>query len=813
MGTLLQDLKYGLRMLLKNPGFTIVAVLTLALGIGANTAIFSVINAELLQPLPYHNPGTLVRVWTMFTHGQLSRFSTSYPDFADWRAQNHVFERIAAYYSDSSTLTGVEKPAHLTALVSSWDLFELLGAKPEIGRTFLPEEDSPHHRVVVLSDHVWRERFGANLSILTQTVTLNGDAYTVVGVMPARFHFPLDRDLADVYLTFSKLEESTDGTPPETEQRGAHFLGVIARLKPGVTVAQADADMSVVAGVLQKQYPDTDKHEAAIVVPLQGDLTSDVRPALSVLAVAVGLVLLIACVNVANLLLARATTRGREIAIRTALGAERKRVVRQLLTESLVLSFLAGIAGLIFAVWGSALLTRLSPERLLHFAAIHLDGWVLAFALVISILTGALFGLAPALQASRGNIVDTLKESALNATAGRGRHRLRQSLVVVEMALALVLVVSAMLLIRSLQHLEDVKPGFDPRGVMTSNIDLPDKYTNEKQGEFYRELMARLNVLPGVESAAGIMPLPMSGNGMNIALTIEGKPVAPSEEPDTSLRIATPKYFQTMRIPELEGRDFNDHDDLTSLPVVIVNQAFAETFFPGEDSVGKHIKPEISVDSSGAKMREIVGVVGNVKFQDLKTGWNPEIYIPASQTPFGALTIVARTAGDPHALAGPIAETVRSVDPDLPAYRPKTVEEYLDGTIQFPLFNTMLLSVFAGLALLLTAVGLFGVISYSVAQRTHEIGVRMALGARPEDMLGLILGEGLRLAVVGVGLGLVAALALTHFLASLLFGVTATDPFSFVTVIGLLVAVVLLASYLPARRAMRIDPMAALRYE
>jgi putative ABC transport system permease protein len=814
MGTFLQDLKYGTRMLAKNLGFTLTAVLTLALGIGANTAIFSVVNAEFLEPLPYQDSGKLMKVWTTFTHGVRTTFSTSYPDFADWRAQNRVFEKIAAYTTrDSASLTGVETPEHLNAIETSWDLFELLGSTPEIGRTFVAEEDGPNRRAVVLSDHIWRQIFGANPRILGQTITLDGTAYTVVGVMPANFQFPPQSEPADVYRTFSHMQVGTEGSPAITSQRGAHFLSVIARLKPGVTLAQAGADMDLVASRLEKQYPDSNKYSGARVVPFQKDMTGSIRPALWVLSIAVGLVLLIACVNVANLLLARATTRGREIAIRTALGAERGRLVRQLLTESMLLSLLAGAAGVVFAAWSTALLVRMSAEKLPRVSAIHVDGWVIGFAVAISLVTGVIFGLAPALEISGASVVEALKEGAATMTAGGGRLHLRRSLVVVEMALALVLVVSASLLIRSLERLSSVKPGFDPRGVMTSNVDLPDRYTNEKQVEFYQALMARLNALPGVQSAAGVAPLPLSGEEMEITFEIEGRPVAKSDEPSASFRVTTPRYFKTMRIPQWQGRDFTDDDNLTSQPVAIVNKAFAERYFYGENPIGQHIRPGISVDNRGARMREIVGVVGNVKFLDLKMGWDPEIYVPATQIPLGSLTIVARAQGDPRSLAMPIALTVRGLDPDLPAYRPETVGQLLDGTLAVPRFNTALLSAFAGLALLLTSVGLFGVISYSVAQRRHEIGIRMALGAQAKDMLALVIGDGLKLTAIGVGLGVVAALASTQLLASLLFGVTARDPLTFALVIALLFGVTLLACYLPARRALQVDPMVALRYQ
>jgi putative ABC transport system permease protein len=814
VGTLMQDMRYGIRMLTKNPGFTIIAVLTLALGIGANTAIFSVVNAELLRPLPFRDSGRLLSVATGNSRMHSSNGSVSYPDFVDWRAQNQVFEKMAAYTEATFTLTGQEKPKHLEGASVSAETFDLLGVSPELGRTFQLQEDEPQHNVVIISDQFWKQQFGGDPTIIGRTVTVDNSGFTVVGVMPPNFRFPLQKDPQAIWTTLSPAQQTTDNLPGMLQTRGAHFLTCIARLKPGVTLAQAQAAMDVIASSLSKQYPDSNKYMGVHLSWEQERLTHAIRPTLLVMMIAVGLVLLIACVNVANLLLARATTRGREIAIRTAMGAGRFRVVRQLLTESLLLAITAGVLGTALAIWCSDILVRLSPENLPRVTEIHIDGWALAFTASLSLLTGILFGLAPALQSTHSNIVEALKEGSLSTTAGRSRHGLRSSLVIVEMALALILLVSAGLLIRSLIRLQDVNPGFDPHDVMTSSLDLPDaKYSDAKKEEFFRELIPRLQVLPGVQSAAAVFPLPMSGDEIRTSFQIEGRPVAKAEEPHTSIRVVTPNYFSTMRIPLLQGRDFTDRDEEKSTPVLIINEAFARQFFPGENPIGKHVEAGISTGSSQKPMREIVGVVGNVKFQDLTSEWTQESYIPYAQLPFGSVTIVARSAKDPEGLAKPIASAVQSLDKDLPAYAPKTVEQYLNGTIAVPRFNTFLLAIFAGLAMILTAVGLYGVISYTVAQRTHEIGIRMALGAQPGDMLRLVISQGMRLALFGVGLGLVAALALTRFLSSLLFGVSSTDPVSFASVVALLFAVVFLACYIPARRAMRVDPMVALRYE
>ena len=814
MEQLMQDLRYGIRTLAKNPGFTLVAVLTLALGIGANTAIFSVVDAELLRPLPYRDSAGLTRLFETNSRNGRESGSAAYPNFADWRARSKAFENVAAYTDTTYTLTGEEQAAHLEAEAVSADTFAMLGIAPRLGRTFLPDEDATHHHVAILSDRLWKQRFGGNPEIIGRTISLNQSAYTVVGVMPASFEFPLRRRPVDLWTTFSAMQETSDGSVPIAMERGAHFLQVMARLKPGVSLAQAQAEMDVVSQALAQQYPDTNKYWGIRLVPEQQELTGAVRPALFVMAVAVGFVLLIACVNVANLLLARAATRTREIAIRAALGAGRRRVMLQLLTESVLLALVAGTSGVILATWGTDLLVRLSPQDLPRAAEIHVDVRVMVFAVALSLLTGILFGLAPAIQVTRANLVDSLKEGSLSTTAGSHRHRLRSSLVVVEMALALILLVSTGLLIQSLMRLENVNPGFDPHNVMASDIDFPDqKYPIAKLSEFVRVLLPKLRALPSAEAVAGVYPLDMSDSQWRLSVVIEGRPVAKSEEKDSSARFVTPGYFHAMRIPLLKGRDFTEQDNLDSTPVVIVNEALAEQFFPGEDPIGKHIRLGISVDDKPSRMREIVGIVGNVKVQDLKSEWTPESYGPYLQLPIGTITILARTARDPQSLAKPIAETIRSLDKDLPLYNVKTVEQYVDGTIAIPRFNTVLLGIFAGLAMVLTAIGLYGVISYSVAQRTHEIGVRMALGAQPRDMLRLVVGQGLRLALVGVGIGLVGALALTRFLASLLFGVTSTDPASYVAVVFLLLGIVFLACYIPARRAMRIDSMVALRYE
>jgi putative ABC transport system permease protein len=815
MDTFWQDLKYGIRMLAKSPGFTAIAILTLALGIGANTAIFSVVNAELLRPLPFRDSSRLASVATSNARTHSTSGAMSYPDFLDLQAQNQVFVKMAAYTDGSFTLTGVAQPAHIVGSSVSASLFDVLGVAPELGRTFLPDEDQPHHHAVIISHQLWVARFAGDPHIIGREITLDKNAYSVVGVMPPSFQYPLQRKTSTLWTTMAPLLESADNQPTIAQERGAHFLRSIARLKPGVSVKQAQAGMDVIMASLSKQYPDTNKHWGAHVVSEQYRMTRSIRPALFLMMIAVGFVLLIACVNVANLLLARATARAREIAIRAALGAGRNRLVKQLLTESFLLALIAGGLGLLLARWGSEILVRMSAEQLPRSSEIHVDGPVMAFTLGIAVLTGVLFGLAPALHVSHANIVDSLKEGALSTTASKARFGLRSSLVVVEMALALVLLVSAGLLIRSLMRMQQVNPGFDAQNVMTASIDVPDaKYSDPQKAEFFRILIPKLGALAGVQSAAAVYPLPMSGDEMRTTFEIEGRPVPQSEEPASSLRDVTPNYFATMRIPLLQGRDFDARETAQSGPVVIVNEALARQYFPGESALGKHIKPGISSGPGEPLLREIVGVVGNVKFSDLTSEWMPESYLPSAQLPFGSMTLVTRSAQDPHGVAKMLKATVQSMDPDIPTYAEKAVEEYLDGALSVPRFNTSLLALFAALAMLLTSVGLYGVISYSVVQRTHEIGIRMALGAKPRDMMSLIVGQGLRLGLLGVGIGFVVALGLTHFLSSLLFGVTATDPLlSFAGVIFLLLVVVMMACYVPARRAMRVDPMIALRHE
>jgi putative ABC transport system permease protein len=808
-----QDIRYGVRMLLKAPSISIVATIALALGIGANTAIFSVVNAVLLRPLAFPNSERLMNVWeTDSTRGYV-RGSASYPNFVDWRDQSHGFEHMASYHNNDFILTGRGESARLQGAVVNADLFPLLGASPVIGRGFLPGEDNPGDtgRVVVLSQQLFQQRFNSDPNVLNQSMVLDGKTYTIVGVMPAAFQFPVQNDPVELWTTVAVDRE---GEEPITQQRGAHYMNVIARLKPGVSREQAQAEMTAISTRLEQQYPDKDLHKSTRLEPTLEALVGDVRPALLILLGAVGFVLLIACANVANLLLARAMTRHKEMAIRSALGASRMRVIRQLLTESVILSLAGGALGLVLAVWWSDLLVALGKENIPRALQVGLDWRVLGFTLLVSVLTGVVFGLVPAIHSSKTELTESLKEGGRTGSEGARRNRIRGVLVVGELAIAVVLLVGAGLLIQSLWRLRNVSPGFDSQNLLTFVVGIPEvKYPTDKQEPFYRELVKRVESLPGVRSASSIIPLPLNGDSFVISFETEGRPVEKGNQPSADFFAIEEGYFKTLGVSMLKGREFTERDNKTAPPVIIVNQAFAMKFFPGEDPIGKRIKPGISTNSDKPAMREIVGVVSDVRNRNLSSELKAGYFIPAAQMPFNQMTLIVRTGNDPHSLITAVQNEVHAMDQEVPVFSIKTMDEYISATVATPRFNATLLVIFAAVALVLTIVGLYGVMSYSVAQRTNEIGIRMALGAQTGDVLRLIVSQGFKLVLLGLGIGLVGAFALTRVIATLLFGVTTKDPLTFAGVAVLLALVALFACYIPARRATRLDPLHALRYE
>lgn len=819
MGTLIQDLRYGLRTLRKSPGFTIVAILTLALGIGANTAIFSIVNAVLLKPLPYPQSDRLLFLGSQRSQsaGIDQPATLSYPDFFDWRANARSFTAMACYHTGNFTLTGLDEPLHVTGETVSADFFSTLGTSAFLGRGFTRDEEKPGTRVVVLSHQLWQSAFHGDRNIVGRAITMDKQSYTVVGVMPAGFAFPLDDVPPSLWRTFGPEAEGTDPKePPITAQRGAHFLNAVARLKPGVSLETARQEIKTIAHNLAAQYPDTNKKFSSANVTTELEhLVGDRRAPLMILLVSVAVVLLIACVNVANLLLVRASKRNREIAVRAALGARRSRVARQMLTESMVLGLGGALLGIPLATWALKLFINLNAADLPRIQSAGLDGSVLAFTAAIALVTSIIFGLIPALRASSPNLSEFMKEGR-GTTAGASHQRLRGTLVVLETTLGLALLVIAGLLLRSFHRILSVDPGMDPHNVLTFALDLPEKkYSDQQQLEFYKQLLPRLRSLPGVVSAAGVTPLPLSGNNYIISFQIEGRPVPRAEEPSADIKIATPDYFQTFKIPLISGRDFTERDDSNAPGVVIVNQAFAQRYFPNENPLGKRFTPG-ATNHGDPKPREIVGVVGNVKSRRLDVEDLPEYYVPLAQLNFGSMPICLRTSVDPHSVTSAVRNAVSSMDPDLPLYDIKTMDEYLSATLATPRFNAMLLEAFAGLALLLTGIGLYGVVSYAVAQRTHEIGVRITLGATRSSVVGMVLKSGLQLTAIGVAGGVALSLAATRFISSLssvLFGVKPTDALTFAAVIAMVTAVSLLACYIPAWRASKVDPMLALRYE
>jgi putative ABC transport system permease protein len=820
---MMNDIRYGLRQLIKHPGFTLIAALTLALGIGANTAIFSVVNALLLKPLPFPAPQQLVAFGMTDTRQKATQNdlgSLSYPDFFDFRAQNRMLSSIAIFRDRAFALTSEEGATSLRGVKASAEFFDVLGVKPIMGHTFTRSDEQagggPGGFKLIISHDFWKKHFGGEASALGRNIELDRRQFTVIGVMPAGFQFPIQADPIDFYVTIAEDASNPDGSKPMTENRGSHSLEGIARLKPGATIEQAQIDLSTIAANLEKQYPDTNSYFGVAFKPLREELIGDVRTALYVLFGAVLCVLLIANANVANLLLARASVRGKEMALRAAMGASRARIIRQLLTESLLLAGLGGGLGLLIAQWGTEALIRTVPQNIPRISDIQLDTAVLAFTLVVSLATGVIFGLVPAWQASHVDLNTALKSGTRTGGSGEHKGRLRNGLVMAEVALALVLLICAGLLIQSFARLGRVSSGVRTERLLTARLQLPSAAypKNENIIAFYDQFLTRIRALPSVESASTIIPLPLSGSNMVTDFDIEEHPLPEGQRAGAPVRVIATDYFKTMGIPLRKGRVFDENDRLDSAPVVIVNERFANKFFPDQNVLGKRIKPGFSADDTGEKMREIVGVVGNVKHLSLKNDDSPEMYLPRTQIPFDIMSLVVRVSvSNPAALTSAVRKELAALDGTIPLTSVRIFDEYISRSLARPRFNALLLSIFAGTALLLTAIGIYGVMAYSVAQRTNEIGIRIALGAGKNSIFRLVVGQAMTLVAISLVIGLGGAFAATRLLNSLLYGVGASDPVTFIAIVLLVSAVAFVAAWLPARRATRVDPIIALRAE
>jgi putative ABC transport system permease protein len=804
MQSFFQDLIFGARMLRKQPGFTVVAVLTLALGIGANTAIFSMVYSILLRPLNFPDSDRIVTVWEdHMRRGGPQREWTSPPGYQDWREQSTVFSHSAALTGWAPTLTEAGEPERLAGANVGHEAFAVLGVKPMLGREFTPEEDTRGAaRVAIISHSLWQRHFSSDSAIIGKAIRLSGDTYTVVGVMPAGFQFPIINQ-AEVWSPWLPAQGPNC-------QRGCYTQRVIARLKPGVSLEQARTELTAIGQRVAQQFPEDNKNVGVTVTPLQEFLVGNVREGMLALLLAVGLVLVIACANVANLLLVKAAARVREMAVRAALGASRWQILRQLLTESLLLALLGGVLGVLLGVWLVDLLKRIAPDGTPRIEEITINNRVLLFSLLVSVLTGLLCGLAPALQATKADLNHTLRESGAGNKGSVGGGRVRSALVIAEMALALMLLVGAGLLLRSFVQLQNVAPGFDPSHVLTARLGLPaNAYPDRPQvTNFHRQLHERLKAVPGVESVAYGTSVPMTGVDTDTGFIIQGRPIPPpGERPSSWISIVSPEYFDTMKIPLRQGRSFLSSDHETAPRVVVISEAMARRYFPNENPIGKRLgfgleKPD---------WREIVGVVGDVRHFGLSQDSRPTMYFSSLQISRSVTNVLLRVQGDPANYVTVLRREVQALDKNLALSATLTMDEAVAATIATPRLLMLLFAGFAVVALLLAALGIYGVMAYAVSTRTHEVGIRIALGAESRDVLRLIVGQGMKLALIGVAIGLTASLALTRLMKSLLFGVSTTDPLTFAGVALLLTLIALLACWVPARRATTVDPMIALR--
>jgi len=804
-----QDLRFGLRMLLKKPGFTSIAVFTIALGIGANTAIFSVVNAVLLRPLPYRNAERIVAIQEISAEGK--RIQVTPANFLDWRAQNTVFEHLSAIFTRGANLTGENGAERISLAVTSADFFDVFGATPQQGRLFLPEDEQAGHTpIVVISDALWQRRYGGK-SIVGEAMTLDGKSYTVAGVAPRGFQYP---DKTEAWLPPIRIAPAVTESMDVTKVRGWGFLSAVAALKPGISLQQARDEMEAITARLRQQYPETNNNRFNRVVALHTHLVGDTSTVLWLLLGAVCLVLLIACANVANLMLVRATARQKEMAIRTALGASRLRIVRQLLTESVLLAITGGAFGLLLAWQGVDLLTQFLPKDFPRLQDINLDIKVLGFTVLVSLLTGIVFGFAPAWQVSRSDVHESLKENA-RGSGGGVRNQLRNVFVVAEVALSLVLMVGAGLLFRTFLELQSVKAGFNPQQVLTMR--LSPSGTNFREDPqfitYYSKVEERLRAIPGVETVGAINTLPLA-KGPTFAFRIEGRPQLSIDQwPHANYRSVSVDYFRALSIPIVQGRTFEERDNAANPLVVVINQAAAASSFPGEYPVGKRIGFGGTDRNNQPVWFEIVGVVANVRSIELQEEPQPEVYLSSLQDTFSEMSFVIRTQIEPAGLTAAVREAVQDVDRSQPVASIRTMESIVSEAVTQPRFNLTLLGIFGSIALILSAAGIYGVTSYTVTQRTHEIGIRMAVGARENDVLRLMMRQGMVPAISGLAIGLAAASVLTRLMENFLLGVSATDPLTFGALSILLLSVALLACYFPARKATKVDPMIALRYE